>query len=300
MKHTSTVISFLFFIVLVAVNIQLTTAQTYTCNTVNCGAGELYDGGINSLTCASGSCWWNNCTLRAGNPCVSSDSRNCGYTLGCPNQPCTGHFQSCTGDGDCCNPYFCNAENVCAQNSPIMINLKNNSANYQLTSYTDGVSFDINGRGIQYRVGWTEPDSEVGILSLDRNGNGTIDNGSELFGNATKKRDGRLAANGFEALVDLDGGPENSDGKIDASDPPYMLLRLWLDDNHDGISQSNELVKLADAEVTTLFTGYRETPRMDRHGNLYAYKGSALVLKNGHEHRRRMFDVFLITAAPIQ
>jgi len=64
---------------------------------------------------------------------------------------------------------------------------------YHLTSYTDGVLFDIDATGIALRVGWTESDSSIGILAADRNGNGTIDDGSELFGTATRKRNGDRA-----------------------------------------------------------------------------------------------------------
>jgi hypothetical protein len=181
-----------------------------------------------------------------------------------------------------------------------MINLKNNSSNYGLTSYTDGVLFDINATGTPLRVGWTEPDSRIGILALDRNGNGTIDGGSELFGTATVRRDGRRAVNGFDALVDLDGGPGVSDGRVDANDSSYALLRVWFDESHDGVSQANELLPLADAGVVALFTAYRETPRMDRHGNLYRYEGSALVMQNGKEHTHKLFDVVLIAQGNIE
>lgn len=186
---------------------------------------------------------------------------------------------------------------MCGYSSPIMINFANNSSNYHLTSYTDGVLFDINATGTPVQVGWTEAGSSIGILALDRNGDGTINNGSELFGTATRRLDGSLAANGFEALKDLD---VVHDGQVDANDPAYELLRVWFDNSHDGVSQVNELVPLSTAGIVALFTHYRETSRMDRNGNLYAWQGSALVLKNGRERRRRVFDVALITASTIE
>lgn len=296
MKHTLALsISLFLLTALIAVNVQLTFAEG-PCAMLSCGAGTFDTGGIHSsLVCQAGySCWWNRCQQRAGQ-CQDSYSEHCSQTgpLGCGNEPCTGLNDICGTDAQCCYGYVCTG--VCSYPSPIMINLKNNSSNYQLTSYTDGVSFDINASGVPLRVGWTEPDSLIGLLALDRNGNGTIDDGSELFGTGTKKRDGRSALNGFEALVDLDGGPDVSDGTIDVNDPHYALLRLWFDYNHDGVSQAAELVSLSHAGVHKLFTAYEETPRMDRHGNVYKYEGSALVVRNGKEHRHKLFDVFLIT-----
>lgn len=290
---------------LVAVNVRLLAyAQTYTCTTVNCGAGEFTDGGIDSsLTCETGACWWNSCSAWPRGCPSGGYSRQCSQTgpLGCPNTPCNDRGAACSADADCCTPYICLQDlGTCETNTPIMINLKNNSSHYDLTSYIDGVLFDIHATGAPLQVGWTEPDSLIGILVLDRNGNGTIDDGSELFGTATRKRDGRRAVNGFDALVDLDGGPGVSDGRIDSNDPWYTLLRVWFDDNHDGVSQANELVPLADAGVSALFTAYQETPRMDRHGNLYKYEGSALVVKNGREYKHKLFDVALIVPAMVQ
>jgi hypothetical protein len=181
-----------------------------------------------------------------------------------------------------------------------MINLKNNSSIYHLTSYPDGVMFDLHSKGNPIQLGWTEPESEVGILALDRNGNGAIDSGFELFGSITKMSNGHLASNGFEALIDLDGGPGVSDGQISPSDASYSLLRLWFDDNHDGVSQPNELRSLADSGVTALFTEYRETPRMDNNGNYYWLQGEALVTKHGSEQRHKMFDVMLIAQGRVE
>lgn len=175
--------------------------------------------------------------------------------------------------------------------SPIIIDVDSNA--YRLTSPTNGVDFDINADGVIERVAWTHPRVAQGFLALDRNGNGTIDDGSELFGTATPLRNGSRAFNGFRALQDLDGGVL-SNGKIDRWDTSYYLLRLWFDANHNGFSEADELVSLADAGVDTIFTGYQESRRVDRHGNKYAYFGSALIsLEYGRLHRRRIYDVFL-------
>ena len=79
---------------------------------------------------------------------------------------------------------------------------------YDLTSPQDGVWFDLQGTGIKQHLAWTKADEPVGLLVWDRNQNGIIDNGSELFGNRTVLPNGQLAPNGFMALQAYDR-PEN-------------------------------------------------------------------------------------------
>jgi hypothetical protein len=105
-----------------------------------------------------------------------------------------------------------------------------------------------------------------------------------------------LATNGFEALLDLDGGPGISDNRIDSGDAIFSRLELWLDNNHNGFSEPNEFMTLADAGVIALFTSYRETRRIDQHGNQYRYKGSALVLKTRKAQERSVYDVIFATS----
>src|SRR5437899_2238567 len=160
MKNTlSVLVSLLFLAALVAVNIQLTSAQSYTCSIINCGAGDFVDGGIDSsLTCPSpNACWWNNCTERTGNCPPGNYSRQCSQTgpVGCPNTPCVGEGQSCVNN-PCCDSLNCQSDSYLCEpgGTPIMINLKDSSSNYHLTSYTDGVRFDINATGVKLQVGW--------------------------------------------------------------------------------------------------------------------------------------------------
>ncbi len=95
------------------------------------------------------------------------------------------------------------------------------------------VLFDHNGDGVRIDTGWLGPDD--GWLALDRNGNGTIDNGGELFGVDTVKADGTKATDGFDALRDLDS---NNDGVFDSKDNRFAEVRIWRDLNQDGVSQS--------------------------------------------------------------
>ena len=81
--------------------------------------------------------------------------------------------------------------------------------------------------------------------------NGTIDTGRELFGVDTRKSNGQLATDGFDALKDLDA---NGDGKIDAADGVFANLGIWRDLTQDGISQANELNTLAERCVSIKLT----------------------------------------------
>ncbi|WCM95597.1 hypothetical protein M5C96_13980 [Acidovorax sp. GBBC 1281] len=114
------------------------------------------------------------------------------------------------------------------------------------------ILFDHYGDGTRNATGWIKGDD--GIVVLDRNGNGVIDSGRELFGDQTLKpvgSDGRAQnhANGYEALAAEDG---NGDKVIDANDAVYSQLRIWKDTNQDGISQAGELHTLADLGIARI------------------------------------------------
>jgi hypothetical protein len=96
-------------------------------------------------------------------------------------------------------------------------------------------------------------------LVLDKNGNGVIDNGRELFGDAFIKSNGQTAVDGFDALRDLDS---NGDGKIDSSDTQFNNLRVWRDLNQNGTTQSGELFtlnQLGIASINVTSTAHSQT-----------------------------------------
>ena len=116
------------------------------------------------------------------------------------------------------------------------------------TRGADGkVVFDHNNDGVKTDTGWLRPDD--GWLVLDRNSNGTIDNGGELFGVDTVKSDGTKASDGFDALSDLDS---NNDNIFDAGDTRFADVRVWRDLNQDGVSQSSELSTLAANNIRSI------------------------------------------------
>jgi VCBS repeat-containing protein len=144
------------------------------------------------------------------------------------------------------------------------------------------VLFDHDGDGIKTATGWITPDD--GFLVLDRNGNGTIDDGTELFGDSTPllDADGNVigkAEDGFAALAQED---TNGDGTVDAQDANFANLRVWRDLNSDGISQANELQSLTEAGVAAIHVGKTEHSRPLANGNLLADVGS-YVRSDGSE-----------------
>jgi hypothetical protein len=158
--------------------------------------------------------------------------------------------------------------------SPIVVDLAGDKIS--LTDRPGGVAFPIGADNFFYRVSWTAAGSDDAWLVLDRNGNGRIDNGRELFGNFTPQPDPPAGAvkNGFLALAEFDrranGG--NRDGRIDARDAVYPLLRLWRDTNHDADSQPGELTTLAANGVIGFDLDYKDSKRVDQFGNGFRFR----------------------------
>ena len=186
-----------------------------------------------------------------------------------------------------CNPTDC---------SPIILDLGRHG--FELTG--PEVSFDLTGAGHPQLLGWTASGAEDGFLVLDRNGNGTIDNGTELFGDFTPigwGPMGRRANNGFEALAWFDnvanGG--NGDGAITAVDAVFDRLRVWVDRNHNGISEPDELKSLAECGVISISLTVHESRRTDEFGNIYRFISEMSIVRGDHVRRSRAVDVFLAT-----
>jgi len=181
----------------------------------------------------------------------------------------------------------------CCPTSPIVVDVDGDG--YDLTSAEEGVDFDIGNDGRPDRVAWTSAGSDDSWLVLDRNHNGIVDNGTELFGNFTPQlRSKNVEPNGFIALAEYDkpynGG--NGDGSIDEHDRIFGELRLWRDENHNGVSESTELSTLANAGVTGISLDYKESRMVDRFGNAFRYR--ARVEKHrGSEAARWAWDVYL-------
>ncbi|MCK9237460.1 MAG: hypothetical protein M0Q29_08965 [Thiopseudomonas sp.] len=163
--------------------------------------------------------------------------------------------------------YFGKAKNWVFPRDPIILDLDGNGL--QTVGLTSNIYFDHNGDGILSKTGWVgEGDA---LLVWDRNANGLIDNGAELFGDFTPMPDGTLAPNGFAALAALDA---NGDGILDASDPAFAELKLWVDSDQNGVTGEGELMSLADAGIASLNLGNTLKNQKQSNGNTLAREGS--------------------------
>jgi hypothetical protein len=168
---------------------------------------------------------------------------------------------------------------------------------FALTDAPRGVLFDFNGDGLKGRISWTAPAVDEAFLVLDRNGNGLIDSGAELFGNATVQPSSDQR-NGFIALAEYDKAAQggNGDGVIDSRDAVFTSLRLWQDMNHDGISQAEELHTLAELDVRALSLDYKESKRTDQYGNRFWYRAKVRDGRGG-QAGRWAWDLFFLSAS---
>ena len=167
---------------------------------------------------------------------------------------------------------------------------------FNLTNAVNGVMFDLPGAGVAERLSWTSANSDDAWLALDRNGNGIIDNGKELFGTFTAQpalAPGE-AKNGFRALAMFDsnafGG--NADGQIDSRDAIFPNLRLWQDRNHNGLSEAAELRSLSGSDIAVIELIYKESRRKDESGNWFRYRARVRD-QFGLQRGRWAWDVFL-------
>jgi hypothetical protein len=171
---------------------------------------------------------------------------------------------------------------ITAKGSPLVLDLQGDGI--RLTSAVEGVRFDLLGASA-YQTAWVAGADDA-LLALDRDGNGRIDGGVELFGEAT-------ALDGFQALAALDDPAQggNGNGLVEGDDLMFGQLRLWLDANRDGVSQPGELRPLDAEGITALLTTSRRSGDTDAHGNELALRSSFL---RADGEAGALVDVFLV------
>lgn len=177
--------------------------------------------------------------------------------------------------------------------TPILIDV--NGDGIRMTNVDDGVEYDGFGRGVEITTAWTEADSDDAWLVLDRNGNGIVDDGTELFSSAAPQPmlPPPELRHGFNALVQYDK-PENggnADGVLNEHDSIFSSLQLWQDRNHNGISELSELYSLAFFRLESISMDYKLSKRKDRYGNAFRYRAA---VRDGRGARvgRWAYDVY--------
>jgi len=166
---------------------------------------------------------------------------------------------------------------------PLVLDLDGDGIETVASNGHDGALFDHDKDGIRTATGWVGKDD--GLLVYDRNGDGTVNNGGELFGDNTLLKNGERATSGYQALADLD---DNGDGKVDAADSAFAHLRVWRDLNQDGISQEGELLTLDEAKVKALNLIYRKGNYNFGNGNTLIEEGTYI---DSDGNKRKMGDL---------
>jgi hypothetical protein len=161
------------------------------------------------------------------------------------------------------------------ENCPVLLDLEQDG--FHLSGPAPAVRFDIDADGIPDQIAWTQAGEDDAFLCWDRNRNGVIDDGRELFGYSTPLLSGNQARVGYRALAELDepqlGG--NQDGKVDSGDQTFQDLCAWIDVDRDGVSQPSEIHGLDTVGVVTLKYSYHATRITDPYGNLFRYVSQA-------------------------
>jgi hypothetical protein len=182
----------------------------------------------------------------------------------------------------------------CTCDCPIIIDTSGKG--FELTSAANGVTFDMSGTASPIQTSWTAPGVENAFLCLP-DSNGACDDGQDLFGNFTPQPPSPRP-NGFAALAVYDLPPNggNGDGVIDSHDAIFSRLRLWIDRNHDGISQPDEIYTLPALGVYSLSLNYKESRKIDQYGNLFRYRAAVNPDDPDASHVGRVaYDIFFVT-----
>jgi len=268
------------------------SSETNSCQQVDDNCPEFSNCGGSGTVCESNGC------------CDNGSSGSCDDD-NCDDDSCDGE-QGSTPDGDPCSD-SCQCESgacdgtVCGYYDPIVIDLT--GAGFALTNAQNGVKFDFFGTGRPVQMPWTATGTAVGWLALDRSGGGRIDDGADLFSNVAPQPDSPKGAQlGFRALAvyDLPANGGNGDGVIDQRDAIFPKLLVWVDRNHNGISDPGELLTMQQAGIQSISLHYDLSRWTDAYGNQFRYRGKIVFSGGGRAADRYVYDVMLGGGKPIQ
>ena len=142
---------------------------------------------------------------------------------------------------------------------PLLVDLDGNGI--ETTPLTDGMMMDHDKDGFKELSAWVGGND--GILAYDKNNNGIIDNGNELFGDNYEKSDGTIATSGFDALSDLD---TNNDGVINSSDESFSDLQV--------IKADGSIISIEEAGIASINLTNQSKNDLDESGNRLLHLGS--------------------------
>jgi hypothetical protein len=232
-----------------------------------------------------------------GGSCGSCGTLDCNGNCNdpCANQGGSGCSDFCSSCAYECLDFFglCECQNY---GDPILLDLS--GTGFWMTDAKAGVNFDFFGTGKPIRISWTKAGVQNGWLALDRNHDGQIRSGQELFGNASPQPGAAVQRLGFKALAVYDTRPYggNGDGVIDARDSIYSKLLIWVDKNHNGVADPGEVMPLAKAGITSISVDYHDANYVDAFGNQFRYRARvewANHKLDGKDHWA--YDVILVS-----
>ena len=277
---------------------NVTLEATGACNgtAVTCDYGAPDDGYISTNSNGSQITWtWFNGVVPQGGGCLHSDQT--AYRIYANLGPCTAGY-CCQGQSKCesvSNPSgFWNSSDCACQQTPLLVTLGGAWAQ-ALTGAANGAPFKPSPAGQALMTSWPKQGQRYAAwLVRDRNGNGTIDDASELYGNATPQFvEPGVQRHGFTALASEDA---NSDGEITSADSAYAEMALWFDANHDGVTDRNELQSLEAVGIISLSLRYHTFGGRDGAGNTFIFESPGVRQVGRVLQAIRVYDVLIRTS----
>jgi hypothetical protein len=222
----------------------------------------------------SGKKYWGECIAEV--ECTAGETRDCGGDIGFDLS------MTCYID-DLGVPRW----NWWACDTPLVLSFDGRAPAFAAPSAA-AAAFDITGAGVCLSPDW--PTAATPWLALDRDHNGTIDGGHELFGNGTRMASGRRAEQGFDALSDLDS---DGDGRITPADAAWAELVLWADHDGDRLSSGWELLPLESYGVESIDLDYVARPECDARGNCGNERAAFTFRDGGAARTGEVVDVYV-------